>query len=288
MVEKDTSLKLKALTEKITSIPTLPTVITKITQLMQNPRISADEVGKAISSDQSLASKVLRLVNSAFYGFPGRINTITHAIVILGFNTVKNIVLTASIFETFGKDGKEKDFELDKFWLHSIAVGAIARTLAKQMNFKGHEEAFISGLMHDIGKVVLAQFARELFLKVLDKRKEKNCLIFDAEMEVLGVSHQDVGGWLIEKWNLPGDLHSCVRNHHYPTVSRNYFTITALTHLADIFARTLGLGSGGDNRMPGMDTKAWDMLNPNDKFLEKQFSESEQEVEKAAVFLQII
>src|SRR5512147_1110671 len=100
--------KLKAVTDKITSLPTLPKVITEITTLMQNPRTSAEEVGRAITMDQALASKVLRLVNSAFYGFPGRINTITHAIVILGFNTVKNIVLTASVFDKLGGRG-EKD-----------------------------------------------------------------------------------------------------------------------------------------------------------------------------------
>ena len=127
---------LKHVIENLAEIPTLPMVVTKITMLMQNPRTSAGEVGQAITTDQSLTSKTLKLVNSAFYGFPGRINTITHAIVILGFTTVKNIVLTASIFDAIGKKGKARGFDINAFWLHSIATGAVAKVIAEQLKSK--------------------------------------------------------------------------------------------------------------------------------------------------------
>src|SRR3989339_1068728 len=143
MNEISTRDKLRLITEKVTGLPTLPRVIQEITNLMQNPRTSAEEVGRAITMDQSLASKVLRLVNSAFYGFPGRINTITHAIVILGFNTVKNIVLTASIFEKLGGRGGSQSFDLEKFWLHSIGTGVVGREIARKINFRFQEEVFI-------------------------------------------------------------------------------------------------------------------------------------------------
>ena len=125
----------KKIMEKISnlsSIPTLPSIIVQITSLLQSPKTSAEELGRAIASDQALAAKVLKLVNSAFYGFPGRISTITHAIVILGFSTIKNVVLTASILDIFKKKSDNiTDFDIEQFWMHSIACGAAAKSIAR-------------------------------------------------------------------------------------------------------------------------------------------------------------
>ncbi|MDO5576258.1 MAG: HDOD domain-containing protein, partial [Fibrobacter sp.] len=139
-----TKTKIQQSLLNISSLPTLPTVLESITSLLESPKTSAEEVGKAITTDQVLTSKVLKLVNSAFYGFPGRISTVTHAMVILGFSTVKNIVLTASIFEAFkGDTTTASDFNLEQFWIHSIACGATSRALARIMGSKETEECFI-------------------------------------------------------------------------------------------------------------------------------------------------
>ena len=196
---------LKELTEKLSDLPTLPNVVTKITMLMQNPRTSANEVGQAITTDQSLTSKTLKLVNSAFYGFPGRINTITHAIVILGFTTVKNVVLTASIFNAIGKNSASEDFDLEAFWLHSVSTGAIAKVLAEFQKSKYVEEAFIGGLLHDLGKVVINHCAREEFQRVLEYRNKQKCLIKQAEEAILRVNHQEIGSWESIPAVLPGE-----------------------------------------------------------------------------------
>ncbi|MFP4520588.1 MAG: HDOD domain-containing protein [Fibrobacterota bacterium] len=279
--------ELKQITDKITGLPTLPTVITRITQLMQNPHTTADEVGKAITTDQSLASKVLKLVNSAFYGFPGRINTITHAIVILGFNTVKNIVLTASIFEVFG--GRDSDsFDIEKFWLHSIACGATSKTIAEHLKLKSAEECFISGLLHDIGKLIFDQYVNEDFAKVVKAASKKNILIKDAENEMMGVSHNEIGGWLCNKWKLPDDLRNAVQYHHSPELADDKTMTTTITHFSDVLVKALNYGSGGDNRVPQVSEYSWKKLNMNRNTLDKMLPVIDSEVDKAAVFLQIL
>ncbi|OGJ94167.1 MAG: hypothetical protein A2487_07735 [Candidatus Raymondbacteria bacterium RifOxyC12_full_50_8] len=281
--------KLKLAVDRITGLPTLPQVITEITRLMQNPRTSAEEVGKALIMDQALASKVLKLVNSAFYGFPGRINTITHAIVILGFNTVKNIILTASIFETLGgKGGGQKEFDIEKFWLHSIGTGVLAREISKKLNFKFFEECFLGGLLHDLGKIILYKFMPEEMDKVLQVQKEENCLFFLAEKKALDVTHDQIGGWLTSKWNLPEDLRNAVLYHHMPMLSGKYAMMVSIVHIADILCRALCIGSGGDSTIPVVDEKAWEKLKFSRQLIDKIYSDIDLELEKAAVFFQIM
>jgi putative nucleotidyltransferase with HDIG domain len=281
------SANLKLITENITSLPTLPTVITKISHLLQDPRTSADEIGKAITTDQALASKVLKLVNSAFYGFPGRINTITHALVILGFSTVKNIVLTASIFDAFGGKGDSQAFNIQNFWLHSIGVGATAKTIAQKIGFKLQEECFLGGLIHDIGKIILSQYDKGNMGKLMRTISQKNCLFIDAEKEVIGTTHEELGGWLTAKWNLPKDLAAVVEHHHFPPAAKEHFLMASIVHVSDIFIRALNIGSGGDNKIPKINQQAWNQLNIKDSEIPQLLGKIDEEVEKATIFLSI-
>ncbi len=280
--------KLKLVTEKISSLPTLPKVISEITTLMQNPRTSAEEVGKAITMDQSLASKVLRLVNSAFYGFPGRVNTITHAIVILGFNTVKNIVLTASVFDKLGGKGQTGSFDLEKFWLHSIATGVIAKEIAKKVNFRSAEESFLAGLLHDIGKVILFKFLPDEFNSVQIMLQQEPMLFLDAEKKATGISHNEIGGWLAAKWNLPEDLTAAITYHHSPALASQHRTMVYAVHAADIIARSLCIGNPGDKRIPVFNSTVWDDLKFSRQLIDKIYKDIEYELEKSAVFFQIM
>jgi HD-like signal output (HDOD) protein len=279
--------ELKELTEKLTGLPTLPSVVTKITMLMQNPRTSASEVGQAITMDQSLTSKTLKLVNSAFYGFPGRINTITHAIVILGFTTVKNVVLTASIFNIFGKKTSiARDFNMEAFWLHSISTGAVAKLLADQQKSKFAEECFIGGLLHDLGKVVLCHCSPRDFMDIVEYARDNHCLFIEAEEALLNTNHQMLGSWVADKWNLPNELAAVLQYHHNPELSGSYQEITSNVHLADILSRALGSGTGGDSSIPIAVEAAWKKAKMGDINLPKLLQRAETEIAKASVFLQ--
>lgn len=273
--------------ENISSIPTLPTVIERLTRLLQNPKTSAEEVGKAITTDQALASKVLKLVNSAFYGFPGRISTITHAIVILGFSTVKNVVLTASIFDAFRKGGKGmEEFNLEEFWMHSIACGAASLSIAKQIGSKEKEECFIAGLIHDIGKLIMCQYLPDEFSMALQFTRENNILLYESERKLFDSTHVEVGGFLTERWNLPANLQNAVKYHHNASPAHDFYQTTAIVHSADIFIRALDYGNGGDAKIPLMSEQVWKSLGFDTIDLKTLLENIQDEIEKASIFLQ--
>lgn len=275
--------------ENISNIPTLPIVIEKITRLLQNPQTSAEEIGKAITTDQAIASKVLRLVNSAFYGFPGRISTITHAIVILGFSTVKNIVLTASIFDFFKKRGdSHPEFDLEKFWIHSIACGAASQSIARFIGFAEKEECFIGGLIHDIGKIILCQYLPDEFSRIVLNVKKKDILFVDSEREIIGMTHQEIGGTVVARWNLPRNLQEVVNFHHQPLPSREFYTITSIVHCADILVRALDCGSGGDSKIPLVSEGAWQKLGLGNISLPLLLEEMTDEIQKATALMALV
>lgn len=279
--------RLKKLVDKIQGLPTLPSMLNNINKMMLNPRTSAKEVAQLISSDPAITSKVLRVVNSSFYGFPNRITTVTHAIVILGFNTIKSIVLSSTIFDVFKKDVKSS-FDRQDFWKHSIGCGAAAKVLARRLGYPTLEEIFIAGLLHDIGKIVMDQFIHDKFVDVQTMVKAKDCLIVQAEEQLLGVTHADVGAWLFEKWNLSKGLIETTRCHHNPALASDNAKTAAIIHFADIVVRSMRFGNGGDNKIPPLSDAAWGMLGINAGQFDGLLKETGEEIEKAMIFLDFI
>jgi HD-like signal output (HDOD) protein len=285
---KDPAAIRKAL-ENVSTIPTLPVVIEKITRLLNNPQTSAEEIGKAITTDQALAAKVLKLVNSAFYGFPGKISTITHAVVILGFATVKNVVLTASIFDAFMKKTSDTSgFDMGKFWLHSIACGSASQCIARHIGYANKEECFIAGLIHDVGKIILCNNLPIEFDLVVQNTVKKECLFYESEKEVLHITHEELGGIVAERWNLPQNLRDAVRAHHSPIIDGAFSTTAGIVHAADIFVRAMDYGSGGDDSIPQMSDVVWNNLGFDAINLSALLDDIDAEVDKASVFMQLV
>jgi putative nucleotidyltransferase with HDIG domain len=284
----DQQKKIKQTIENISNLPSHPIVIERITKLLANPRTSAEEIGKVLTTDQALASKALKLVNSAFYGFPGRISTISHAIVILGFSTIKNIVLTASIFDSFRGKGKSNEyFNLEKLWYHSIACGAACQALAKTVGTADREESFIAGLIHDIGKIILCHYLPEDFESVIINTRNYNVLFYESEKKLFDTSHDEIGGYLARCWNLPKNLENAVRYHHQPSPAHDHYLISALVHAADIFVRALDYGNGGDEKIPIISEQVWKTLDLENIPLMTIFDSIRSEIEKASVFFQL-
>jgi len=281
--------KLKRIVDDITGLPTLPTVLTNVTKMMQNPRVSAAEVGSVIQSDVSLTSKILKLVNSAFYGFPSRISTVTHAIVILGFNAVRSTAMSVSVFDSFGGGGETEGFDRMAFWKHSIGCGAAARILAKRKNIKELEEAFIAGLLHDIGLIILDQFVHNEFVNVIKTVKEKDMSIREAEKQILdGVTHSDLGAWLAKKWNLAPVLVEVIESYHSPSSASDHYLLLSIIHVADILTRSLGIGSGGDSRVPLINESAWEKLEIKPEELPSILEEILESAQKADAFFTMV
>jgi putative nucleotidyltransferase with HDIG domain len=286
----DISERLQALggLHKLKSLQTQPAVIARITQLLQDPATNAEELGKAIKTDQVLASRVLKLVNSAFYGFPGKIGSISHAMVLLGFSTVKNIVLTASVLDIF-KANNGGSFNAQDVWKHSLACGVSAQCLARAVGYEFQEECFVAGLLHDIGKVVLFQLAPNDFSRVIEYADKTKTLFYDSECKLLGINHQEIGGMLIEQWRLPPKILSAVSSHHNPAPPEDDDSkLTAIVHCADIFARALGYGNGGDKKIPPVSDTVWNALNMDNVNLERLFGKIGTEWEKAEVYVQSV
>jgi len=273
---------------KIIDLPTLSVVANNIIIITQNPKSSALEVGRAISQDQALVSKILRIANSTFYGFPRKITTISHAVVILGFANVRNLVLTASIFDMFKSKGGDEYFDREGFWKHSLACGVTSKLIAKRLGIKNLEEVFIWGLLHDLGKLILDTYFREDFTRVVIMVKEKEILIRDAEQQLLGFDHAAVGSFVADKWNLPPAVIKVIRFHHNPPLANESMRMAAIVHLADILCRAIGIGNGGDSKVPPINEESWKLLSLNKRMIKNLFFEMEREIANAKTLLAFI
>ena len=226
-------------------IPTIPEVASKALRLMSDPDVSGSKLAKTISQDQGLTAKVLKVANSALYALPREVKNLQQASMVLGFTTLKSIVISAScrsIYKRFGM------FERS-LWAHSVAAAMATHVIAKQLELNHREEAFVAGLMHDVGKVVMSNGARDKYKEVLQAQKNEDIPAIDAEQRVFGFSHVDVGVVLVQRWELPPALEHTVFLHHDPalaeTVADDFKGIVYATHLANRLTHHLGLGAGG-------------------------------------------
>ena len=185
--------RLQKITQSIIGLPTLPTVITQMIGLIDNPQTSARDVSRLISTDQALTAKILKLANSAFYGFPREISTVNHAVVVLGFETVKSLGLSVSVLERFASGGSNSQFDRQRFWEHSIGCGVAARMLAARLRYRVPGEAFAAGILHDIGKLILSQYFAEEFGEIMAVVDERDVYIGKAEeaKAIGGLNGQD-------------------------------------------------------------------------------------------------
>jgi putative nucleotidyltransferase with HDIG domain len=192
-----------------------------------------------------LTSKVLRLANSAFYGIPRTISSVNSAIVILGFNTIRSLVLSASVLKVFPQKPGLASFDRKAFWKHSFMVGIASRMVAqiyRKRKLVDMETAFSAGLLHDIGKIILEQFSNDDYVPVLKAAKEKNLPLFMVEKSILGMSHADVSGMLVDKWQMPNELKGPIVNHHSPLDDKTCQEMASIVHYANHLCHVKGSG----------------------------------------------
>jgi HD-like signal output (HDOD) protein len=253
--------------QRIEEFPTLPTIYSTLSDVMANPRSTANDVAAVIAQDQSSASKVLKTANSSLYGFRGRVNNISQAIVYIGFDEVKNLIIALSIIDLFKKSGKNDTFNPVDLWKHSIAVGVITRLLGKEIGIKKLENYFISGILHDIGKLLFFKFMPDKYIKVVNHAIENGVTAREAEAEILGVTHTIAGDLLSEKWKLPKSIRNAISYHYVGKVDGNINPLVACVHLADVIACLLELGQAGDDIIPEPSYDIWESLEIRPKAL---------------------
>lgn len=251
MIDRST---IKQQVRRIKNLPTIPGIVAKISRLVENPETSAAEVGRLIAQDQVLSAKVLRMANSAFFGMSRKISSIPQALVILGFDVVKGLVLTSSVFDMIQKS-------MSGLWEHSIGCAAASGALAQLMGRDDAEEVLVAGLLHDLGKVVLILNLPEEAERIKEAVEKKNISFYQAEKEILpDYTHAEIGQWLAEHWNLPESLAEPMRLHHTPERARLNPEHAAIVHLADIIIKAQGIGFSGDDLTPPLSPAAWEII----------------------------
>ena len=245
--------QLRLQVEKVSNLPTLPGIVTRIAEMVDSPETTGRQLGREIAKDQVISAKVLKLVNSGFYGFSEPISTIQHAVTLLGFNTVKSLVLSSTVLDLM-KDS------LPGLWEHSLACARTCSIIAGHIELDEQEEISTAGLLHDLGKVILRQTMEREFRRIANYIDRADMLFYQAEEKVLGVNHGEMGGWLLEKWALPPKLVEPIVDHHDFRPNRDYAENTAILHLADILCRAQAFGSGGDRKIPRLAPSALETL----------------------------
>lgn len=216
--------KIRRKLESLTQIPTIPFVITQVLNAVDNENLSASALASIIEKDQALTMRVLTVANSPFYGFSRRISTIDLAIVILGLNTIKEIVLSLAI-QKFFANVRRDIFDVKAFWRYSVFCGAAGRVIARKLNYRLVGEAFVAGLIHDIGILILIQYFPTQFNEIRKKQAYYDFTFVEAELEVIKCTHSDIGAWLAKKWKLPEHIEQSVQFHHLSYVQAK------ITHL---------------------------------------------------------
>lgn len=244
----------------ILDLPTLPATLEALSEVMNDPRSTIDDAARVISADQASAFKVLKFVNSAYFGMPRKIDSVSRAIVIMGFAEVRNLILTSAVIDSFAGLEESSRFRPSQLWSHSIAVGLLCRLLGRAAGFSAQEDCFISGILHDVGKLVLYVAAREEFCQAQELAQAEGRLIRDTEVEVIGMDHAHAGALLADRWRVPEALRNAIRFHHTGLVAGNPDPLVSVVHLADVMARMLELGHPGDDLVPQLNSKVWEVL----------------------------
>jgi putative nucleotidyltransferase with HDIG domain len=270
--------------DRIPNIPTLPAVALKVNRMLQDYDISIKNLSKAIEKDQAMVSKILRLVNSAFYGFRSRINTIPHTVTILGFNTVRNAVVSVSIIDAFSGKDSAKGFDITDFWKHSVAVAVTSRHLGEKTRLFAPDECFVAGILHDMGKVVLAQFFKDLFGQVCVATREQGLSFYEAEKKLLPVNHAQIGGHLAKKWQLPASLFEAISYHHAVRKSATHFNLLMVVHVANIIVNNYKNDSESEPDFSGIYPEAAKVMASQLKTVSEWFPNVATEIESACEF----
>ncbi len=260
--------------ENISTIPTIPSVLQQLSTIIENPKISLNEISHFVSKDPALTTKILQMVNSALYGFPGRISSVNHAVMLLGLNVVKGLLLSVSVFEIMNKT-------MIGLREHSIGCAIGSKVLAQKKGLKEPEEVFVAGLLHDVGKVILTLIYPDDYDKAQKQAEAAGISIYDAERSQFSETHAAVAGWLSEKWHFPKKLCECTANHHRPQVSVLAPLEASIVHTADVLIKARGIGFSGDAIVPELNPKAFELLALTEEDLRDVLKEIEDSVEQA-------
>lgn len=257
MSEENLRLDVERVLAGINALPSLPASVTELLSSIDDPDADTDAIARRIARDQGLTTRILRVANSPFYGQSHRIASIADAVIVLGLRSVRALAVAASFTSVF-KAGSDTEAELRSFWQHGISAALCARLLAARVGV-AEEEAFIGGLLHDIGRVALVVSFPRHMAAVADYRRERDCQPIDAENAVLGLDHALVGRLLAERWRFPSPLCAAIGSHHAPPADA-YRQLPGILHLANAIASALDFGAEPTAMVPRLVPACWEAM----------------------------
>ncbi|MBT8359285.1 MAG: HDOD domain-containing protein [Deltaproteobacteria bacterium] len=239
-------------------LPEIPSTVYELNEMIANPSASADDIAQVVSKSPSLAAILLKIVNSPIYAFPTKIDTISRAVTLIGTQEISGLALGIHAISIF-KDIPKDMIDMHLFLKHSLACAIISRVLCAYKNITQTEQMFVSGLLHDIGRLILYKYYPKQSRKILQRAASSKELLHEEEKKAIGCQHTDIGGDLIKKWKIPLSIENIVLYHHNPSDANNQ-TYATIVHLADIMAHSQEIGTSGERLVPNFDTKAFNSL----------------------------
>ncbi|MHB8121214.1 MAG: HDOD domain-containing protein [Desulfuromonadaceae bacterium] len=250
----------RKLFKDISDLPTIPAIVSRVVAMLDNQDASPDEVADLILSDQVLAARVIRVVNSPLYRTSNTIVSVKRALLFLGFKSVREMILTSYFVDGFKH--KEQSFDMKMFWVHSFSVGAISRHIARMVDYQDVEKAYLVGIIHDIGKVFLGHYCKEEYGRMLAGISNTSATTYDAEYEFFGTTHCEVGLCLALRWNFPPAYCDVISSHHSTEAVTEDPLLTSIVALADFYCLSHGTyDSVAQASIPGQsEENAWEVV----------------------------
>lgn len=236
--------RLRLIVQRTAELPPLKSVAAKAIAIAEDEHSAAMDLAAVLSSDQALTARLLRLSNSAYYGYPRRIGTVREAVVLLGMRTVRSVAITSGIIDSF-RSLELDGFNQDLFWAHNVTVGIVTEAFARDTKVARPEDAFTAGVLHDVGKLAMLLCEPAAFADVVDLVASRQMRFFEAERAVFGFTHSQVGGRLAERWRFPQPLVAAIREHH-DRLTGSFASLSDLVNAANLAVNRMGMAAGWD------------------------------------------
>jgi HD-like signal output (HDOD) protein len=282
--ENKTSITPEMLVEGTVGLVSLPEISVKINEMVDDPKCSAAHIGKVIGKDAALTARLLKIVNSAFYRFPSRVETVSRAITIIGYRELRDLVFAATVSGMFERISTDI-IDLDSFWRHGIYSGILSRLIADNCQVLHGERLFVAGLMHDIGQLIISYKLPKLMRAIMDLSDKEGIALYEAEAQILGFTHAEVGAELMKAWSFPETQQNVARYHHNPSAAKDSILEVNIVYLANIIAQIAETGLVDTDRLGKIDNKVWMMTKVSKSDVESLLVEArEQFIEALTLF----
>lgn len=261
-----------------------PLVYGRLMEVLAHPRAGATDIARVIAEDSGLTARLLRVVNSAFFGFPQQVHEVSQAVRVVGTTQIRDLALATSVMSVFDHIPRDS-VDLDSFWRHSLACGVTARAIAQRRGEHNVERFFVAGVLHDVGHLILYAEAGAEEAEAIALARRSGRPLHECEREVLGYDHTQVGRALLDRWSLPPALRDAVAYHHQPARATRAPVDAAAVHVAEVTVHALGMGRTGEEAIPPFDPWAWETLGLEAGAFPSVVDEAEHQLEAALHFM---